>query len=668
MTTSSPDFAVSEDRRKLLRQAAAVCATPLLGGLAVSSTAVAATRSAPATRRSGTTDWPSYGADLASSKYSPLDQISADNFARLQVAWSWRSPDEPIAAANKLNTWAWEVTPLAIDGVLYVITSLSQVAAVDAASGRTLWVHDPGTWRRGKPSNNGFVQRGVTHWADGQDRRILYGTNDAFLICLDARTGRLVPTFGDGGRIDLTQGLGREVDRSLYGVCSPPIVCRGVLVIGSRVNDAPPELVMPPGDVRGFDVRTGRQRWAFHSVPREGEFGHDTWANGSARTTGAANVWTMMSADEALGYVYLPFGTTANDHYGVRRPGSGLFGDSLVCLDASTGQRVWHFQMARHGLWDYDLPAAPNLIDVLVNGKLVKAVAQTSKQGYLYVFDRATGDPVWPIEERAAPQSTVPGEATAAMQPHPTRPAPFDRQGVTPEDIVDFTPAIRARALSVLEQYNHGPLYTPPMLGKPTIQLPGIAGGASWSGAACDPETGICYVSSVTLPYTVDLTPSDVPGVGYYAKLKPVPALDGVPMWKPPYGRLTAIDLNTGSHRWVTPVGDIAHTVESLRSLGLKNLGRPARGHLLLTKTLVVVGQEGSTQREGGPESTPTFETVSPSLVAFDKTTGRPVAEVPLPRNATAAPMTFMLGGKQHLIVATGGGNLPAELIAFRLP
>lgn len=652
-----------------MAKVAAVAAFPLLpervlATPANSSTAMGTNRDDLASPR----DWTSYAGDKASTKYSSLNQIDGANFRDLQVDWTWRSIDAQIERSTGLTTWAWECTPLAVDGVLYVITSMSQVAAIDGATGRTLWTHDPGTWKNGKPSNNGFVQRGVTYWAQGKDRRILFGTGDGYLVCLHAATGKPVRTFGDAGRIDLTQGLGREVDRKLYGVSSPPIVCRDVIVIGSKVTDMPSVAVMPPGHVRGFDVRTGRQRWIFHSIPGAGEFGNDTWQDDTWKTTGAANVWTLMSADESLGYVYLPFGTTANDHYGVHRPGAGLFGDSLVCLDASSGKRVWHFQAAHHGLWDYDLPAAPNLIDVTVDGQPIRAVAQTSKQGFVYVFDRATGRPVWPIDERPVPASDVPGEAASPTQPFPSRPLPFDRQGVANDDVVDFTPDLRRRALETLKKYNTGPLFTPPTLAKPTINMPGIAGGASWSGAACDPLTGICYVTSVTFPYVVTLVPSKVPNTGHVARLTPMEDLDGVPLWKPPYGRLTAIDLNSGDHLWMSPVGDLADTVPALKRLGLSRLGRPARGHLLLTRTLVIVGQEGTTQREGGPEGVPDFKIVRPSLVAFDKVTGRQIAEIPLPRNATAAPMTCMVGGRQLLVVATGGANLPAELVAFRLP
>ena len=378
-----------------------------------------------------------------------------------------------------------------VNGVLYVSTSLSQVAAIDAATGKTLWVYDPETWKNGTPSNNGFVHRGVAYWANGNDRRILFGTGDGYLICLNAKTGKPIPTFGQDGRIDLTQGMGRPVDRRLYGVSSPPIICRDVVVMGSKVHDVPLAKEMPPGDVRGFDVRTGKQLWQFRSVPGRGGVRQRDLGAGILENDGRRQ---RLDDDErgrgarlrlsALQHALQRF---------LRRPAARqrtLWRESGR-LDARTGKRVWHFQMAHHGLWDYDLPAAPNLIDIRVNGKPVKAVAQVSKQGFVYVFDRVTGKPIWPIEERPVPQSTVPGEKSSPTQPFPTKPAPFDRQGVTQDDVIDFTPELRKQALAVLEKYNYGPLFTPPSLEKPTIEMPGIAGGASWSGAAFDPETGI---------------------------------------------------------------------------------------------------------------------------------------------------------------------------------
>jgi quinoprotein glucose dehydrogenase len=618
-------------------------------------------------------EWRSYGSDSASTKYAPLTQIHRDNFGRLKLAWTWRSPDDEIVKANPpLKTWVWESTPLMVGGTLFVSTSLSQVAALDPATGKTKWVYDPGTWKGDTPPNHGFVHRGVAYWTSGSDRRILYGTGDGYLICLNATTGKPIPSFGDGGRIDLTQGLGRAVDRRHYGVTSPPVICRDVVVVGASILDFPIEKEMPPGHVRGFDVRTGKQRWQFRAIPGEGEFGQETWERDSWKTGGGANVWSMMSADEALGTVYLPFGTPANDYYGGHRPGNGLFGESLVCLDARTGRRIWHFQMVRHGVWDYDLPAAPNLIDIRVDGKRIKAVAQVSKQGFCYVFDRVTGKPVWPIEERPIPPSSVPGERLSPTQPFPTRPAPFDRQGMSKEDLIDFTPELKKAALAVLEKYNYGPLFTPPSLAKPTIYLPGIAGGASWAGAACDPETGMLYVPSVTLPFAAGVAKSPVPHADYVGGSGPLEMVQGLPLCKPPYGRITAIDLNTGDHRWMRPLGDMPRTNPALKQLDPTPLGRPARGHVLLTKTLLIVGQEGNTQRAGPASSgfalVADFVNHDPKLSAYDKATGKLVGEVALPRNVTGAPMTYMQGGRQYIVVPTGGANLPAELIALSLP
>jgi len=408
-------------------------------------------------------------------------------------------------------------------------------------------------------------------------------------------------------------------------------------------------------------VRTGKQQWIFHAPSK-------TWAKGSWKTTGAANVWTMMSADDAVGYVYLPFSTPANDHFGVHRPGDGLFGESLVCLDARTGKRVWHFQMVRHGLWDYDLPAAPNLIDIQIDGKPLKAVMQVTKQGFCYVFDRITGKPIWPIEERPVPQSTVPGERTSLTQPFPTTPAPIDQQGVTENDIIDFTPELREEALAILEKYNYGPLFTPPSLEKPTIEMPGIAGGASSSGAACDPETGICYVSSVTLSYAATLAKSSVPNTDYFGKMTPVETMQGFPLWKPPYGRITAINLNTGDHRWMTPLGDLAQSTPVLRQLSLPPLGGPRRGHLLLTKTLLVVGKRAAPSGRAAPRWFRTSRFATQNSAPTIRRPARLWGKWRCHATATGAPMTHTLNGKQLIVVPTGGANLPAELIALCLP
>lgn len=647
---------------------------PILGGVGIACfVCMAGLGAQSSAKQSRAGEWANYAGDKANSKYSPLTQINKENFTRLKVAWTWRSAEEEITKANpKVKTWLWESTPLMVGGILYVSTSLSQVAALDAATGKKLWVYDPETWKGVTPPNHGFVHRGVTYWANGEDTRILLGTGDGYLICLNAKTGKPIPTFGKEGRIDLTQGLGRTVNRSLYGVTSPPIICRDVVMVGASILDFPMEKTMPPGDIRGFDVRTGKEKWSFHSVPREGEFGTETWGHDSWKTTGNTNVWTMMSADEALGYVYLPFGTPANDYYGGQRSGNGLFGESLVCLDARTGKRIWHFQMVHHGIWDYDLPAAPNLIDIKVNGKTVKAIAQVSKQGFCYVFDRVTGKPIWPIEEKPVPPSTVPGEKASPTQPIPTKPAPFDRQGMTQEDVLDFTPELRKEGLAILEKYNYGPLFTPASTTKPTIVMPGIAGGANWAGAACDPETGTLYIPSITFPFASMVVKSPVPHADYIGGAGPVEMVQGLPLCKPPYGRITAINLNTGDHRWMTPMGDLAKDHPLLKTLNLPPTGRPMRGHMLLTKTLLIVGQEGYTQRGGnaaqGFAIVADFVNHEPSLCAYDKATGKVIGAVTLPANITGAPMTYLLNGKQYIVVPTGGSNLTPELVALSLP
>jgi glucose dehydrogenase len=621
-------------------------------------------------------EWRTYGGTYASARYSPLAQIDRDNVGQLRVAWRWRSPDHDVMARDSLvETFVNEATPLMVGGVLYVSTSLSQVAAIDAATGQTLWTHDPEVWKLVTPPNHGWVHRGVAHWTDGSEARIFIGTGKAFLIALDARTGQPITSFGNAGRIDLTEGLGRPVSRDLYAVTSPPVVVRDVVVVGASILDLPVRRDLPPGHVRGFDARTGQLRWIFHAIPQAGEVGNETWEQESWKTTGAANVWAPMSADEDLGYVYLPFSTPANDYYGGLRHGDNLFGESLVCLEAATGRRVWHYQFVRHGVWDYDLPAAPNLADVTVNGQRVKAVAQVTKQGFVFVFDRVTGRPLWPIEDRPVPQSKVPGEKTAATQPFPTRPAPVDRQGVRPEDVIDFTPELRRQALTILERYDWGPLYTPPSE-RGTIFLPGIAGGASWSGATLDPETGRLYVTSRTLPFVTRLNPPawPLPIVDrYFADPQPLAGPEGLPLFKPPFGRIVAIDLNTGEHAWTVPLGEGPRKHPLLAALDLPRLGSSRRGFPLVTRTLLFAAQEGRViamrpPKDGAWTRIFTWATFEPVLEVFDKTTGALLARIELPANAQGALMTYMVRGKQYIVVPVGGANLPAELVALSLP
>lgn len=624
-------------------------------------------------------DWRSYGSDIASTKYSPLAQIDATNVQNLKVAWRWTSPDEAIREGKPdLKTFVNEATPLVIGGVLYTSTSMSQAAALDAATGKTLWVYDAKTYENGTPANVGFVHRGVSYWEDGDDRRVIYATGDGYLIALNAETGKPIESFGDNGRVDLTKGLRRPVDRALYASSSPPVICRDVIVQGSTVLDAfainqVPRRVMPPGDVRGFDVRTGAQKWVFETVPQEGSFGNDTWEGDSAERTGSTNVWTLMSADEELGYVYLPISTPTNDYYGGERKGDNLFAESLVCLDVETGQRVWHFQMIHHGLWDYDLPAAPNLIDITVDGRSIKAVAQVTKQAFCYVFDRATGEPVWPIEEHIVPPSQVPGEAASPTQPIPSKPAPFDRQGLTDDDLIDFTPEVHRLAQEAVRPYDFGPIYSPPTL-RGVIQVPGLVGGASWAGAAVEPGSGIIYIPSYTNPAILTIKEakqgSPFAYTGSYAWGPSGP--DGLPILKPPYGRITAIDLNTGEHLWMTPVGQGPTDHPLLKDLDLPSLGWNRRVFPILTPNLIIAVQAGKASEAGVSKwkNASLFNTEyhHPYLFAFDPRTGEQIARVEMPGNSFGAPMTYEVDGKQYIATPIGGGDQPAELVVFTLP
>jgi len=618
--------------------------------------------------------WPVYGSDKASSKYSPLDQIHARNVGQLRIAWQWTSPDVKLVKQDpSLYSGKFEATPVMANGVLYISTSLNQVVAIDAATGHTIWVYDPESWRLKSLTVPRSVHRGVTYWTDGKQERIFAGTIDAYLIALDAKSGKPIPSFGVEGRIDLTSGLRRPIDRKLYGVNSPPVICRDVIVVGSSVYDYPISGEMPPGDVRGFDARTGKLLWTFHTIPQPDEVGNSTWREESWKRLGAANAWTMLSADEQLGLVYIPLSTPANDHYGGHRPGDNLFAESLVCLNARTGKRVWHFQTTHHGLWDYDLPAAPILADIRVAGRSIPAIVQVTKQAFCFVFDRRTGEPVWPITEKPVPQSNVPGEHAAPTQPFPTKPSPFDRQGLSVEDLIDFTPELRKEAEEILRKFPHGPMYTPPRIG-PSATLPGALGGASWAGAAFDPVTKILYVPSVTIPFNFPLSePGPKSSERFVAERLARHAVRGprgLPLTKPPYGRVTAINLNNGEHKWMTPLGEGPRSHPALQNLALPRLGWEARGFPLLTKTLLFIAQEGIQRTRAGAEE-PTLaelESRDPSMQAFDKETGRLVASIPLPNNAYGSPMTYSAGGKQYIVVAVGGANLLPQLIALTLP
>jgi quinoprotein glucose dehydrogenase len=657
-----------------------------LAALALSVAALMASASLAAQGPSATsTDWPVTTGDAASRRYSPLDQITPENVSRLAVAWRWSSPDnalmasDPQLASPRMQPRSHEVTPLKIGDRLFVTTGFGQLVALDAATGETLWTYDPEAYRHGRPPNLGFVHRGAAFWRDPANPRdpgrLLYAAGDAFLRAVDAFSGEPIGGFGDGGAVDLTQGLRREVQRRAYAVSSPVMLCRDVAIVGASISDGASQPEAPPGDVRGFDVRTGEVRWTFHSVPQPGEVGHDSWEDGSWSYTGNTNVWTLMSADPELGLVYLPFGTPTNDWYGGHRLGDNLFAESLVAVDCETGERRWHFQAVHHGIWDYDLVTSAILGDVTVDGRPRKIAAQLSKQGFVYVLDRATGEPIWPIEEREVPQTGIPGERTAPTQPFPIKPPPFERQGVALDDLVDFTPELHAEAKRIVSRYQYGPLFTPPSE-KGTINLPGWAGGASWPGGALDPESGMLYVPSFTHPVVATLRQPDPTRTTfrYVGSIETeVPGPRGLPLIKPPYSRLTAYDLNRGEIAWVTPLGEGPRRHPALRDLDLPPLGLGARSHVLVTGSLLFVvsdeklyAPEDREAAAADPERA--WQLEPPALRALDKRTGVVLWEHELPSTADGSPMTYLHAGRQMLVFAMGGGGRPSELVAFALP
>jgi quinoprotein glucose dehydrogenase len=635
----------------------------------------------PLTAQRGTSDgqWRTYNGDLGSTKYAPLDQINRQNVNQLRIAWRRPAIDPSLAARDPSRRFSanFRSTPLMIDGVLYAPNAVGLVEAFDPGTGRTLWVQEPVD----AADLPGDSTRGAAYWREGGDRRILVQRGE-YLYALNAETGKPYPDFGNRGRVDLKEGLGPLATG--YRWTGAPLTIGDVVVLGASMSDSPGRMEQPRGDVRGFDVRTGKLRWQFHVVPQAGEFGVETWENDSWKYSGDAPVWSLFSADEELGYIYMPVTSPTSDMYGGHRLGDNLFGQSLVCVNARTGQRVWHFQLTHHDLWDYDPPAAPILADITVDGRPIKAVVQVTKQAFAYVFDRATGRPVWPIEERPVPQSTTPGERTSATQPFPTKPPPFDRQGATIDNLIDFTPELRAEAIEITKRYVIGPLFTPPSIRgsspgdtQGTIQLPGSVGGADWQGAAFDPETGILYVPSITGPFVADIVPGDPARTNLrYVRgtRRWIGGPRGLPLFKPPYGRITAIDLNRGEHVWMVPNGDGPRDHPAIKHLNLPPLGNPGRPAPVLTRTLLFIGEGSRAMVSAGsrlPSDMPV--TIAPGyggngFKALDKATGETVWRIELPAGTTGAPITYMFGGKQYIVVAIGDEKHAPEFVALALP
>lgn len=618
-------------------------------------------------------DWPQYAADKGHTKYSALNQITRDNIGDVEIAWRWTPPDEALIASDKLPLGAFKGTPIEVDGVLYISTRASQIAAIDAATGETIWTYDPESWKSGRPTNSGFQHRGVTYWKDGDDERIYIATGDRRLVAVDAKTGEPVKQFGKNGVVEMTHGFDKDDNIRHVGHNAPVTICRDTIVVGSIIFDGPTHMEMPPGNVRGYDVRTGAIKWVFETIPQQGQFGNETWEDDSWRYTGNTNAWSMIAADDELGFVYIPLGTPTNDWYGGHRLGDNLFAESIVCLNAETGERVWHFQMVHHGLWDYDLPAAPVLCNIEVAGEPVKAVTQVSKQGFTYVFDRVTGEPVWPIEERPVPQSDVPGERTASTQPFPTKPPAFERQGFGADDLIDLTPELRAKAEEIIERFHYGAIFTPPVVGERerlgTIQLPGAAGGANWWGASFDPETNHLFIPSNTMPSVTGLRAPDKARSNFdyvHNGNFMLPLVDGLPVVKPPWGRITAIDLNEGDIAWQVanapgPKDKPALAgLENLPDLGWNTGHYVSSGGICMTDTLVIVSQVPRDAGQIVREET--------KLRALDPETGERVWEYHLEQPPHGAPMTYEAGGRQYICVAAGGGGDPAELVALALP
>ena len=644
-------------------------------------------------------EWPTYGGDLGHTRSSPLDQIAAANFKDLEIAWRFRT--DPLGPRPEFQ---FESTPLMVDGVVYSTAGTRRaVVALDGATGELIWMHSEQEGARGAAAPRQLSGRGLAYWTDGRERRILYVTPGYRLIALDAATGRLVQSFGSNGGVDLKADFDQPIDlvNARVGLHATPTIANDVVIVGAAFETGanPKSRTNVKGYVRGFDVRTGRRLWIFHTIPRPGEFGNDTWLNDSWSYTGNAGVWAQISVDPQLGLAYLPVELPTHDYYGGERPGNNLFAESIVAVDIKTGVRRWHYQLVHHGMWDMDIPCAPILADIVVNGRAIKALAQPTKQAFLYVFNRETGEPVWPIEERPVPKGDTPGEWYSPTQPIPSRPPAYDGQGLTTDDLIDFTPALHDEAVRLVSKYRLGPIFTPPSLSRAdgpiaTLTMGAQAAATNWPGGSFDPETHTLFVASQTSIATLGLVPappgaSDMPyfqgtvlsgarltggsGSGPAAPARPAGAaveasgsavlsVQGLPLVKPPYSRITAIDLDRGEFRWQVPFGatpDAIRNHPALQGLHLPPLGRPGNNAgTLVTKTLLIAGETNIGPTPSGARGA--------MLRAFDKTTGTEVGAVYMAAPQTGSPMTYSLGGRQYLVVAIGGAGHPGELVAWK--
>jgi glucose dehydrogenase len=635
-------------------------------------------------------DWPSYGGDKGFNRYSPLDQINRDNAKNLRIVWGRPAVDPQIKEKfpDLSPSNYFRGTPITIDGVLYAPNGVGLVEAFDAVTGRTKWVQQP-VEPTLKEASAGST-RGVAYWRKGSDERIV-SIRGQYLYALDAKTGAPEREFGENGRISLKR---ETLDNAPYFGWPGPFVVNDVIVVGGNgggraaggYGDGGFDAGAKPEDIRGYDIHSGALLWTFHVVPRKGEPGYETWGKGSAEYVGNMAAWASLTADEELGYVYIPLSTPTASYYGGHRPGMNLYSDSLVALNAKTGKLVWYYQLIHHDLWEYDAATPPVLGDITVDGKRIKAVIASNKTGFLYVFDRVTGKPVWPIEERPVPKSNVPGEETWPTQPFPTKPPAIDRQGISEDDLIDFTPELHKEALALASRFVMGPLFTPPTIisdepgGKQgTIALPSDWGAANWNTGAFDPETGMYYAVSMSMPtvYQLRRNPNasspmlygegTVPAVkqpdGRQAPRQEYPELtvQGLPMIKPPYGRITAFDMNQGTKVWMTPNGDGPRDHPLLKNLNLPPLGNAGRPAALLTKTLLFVADSSNAVMGRAGVAGPA------KFRAYDKANGQLIAQVDLPVGATGGPMTYLADGKQYIVVPVGGKGYGAGWVALGL-